>query len=172
MKCVPLSRASAITCSAGSPVRNASSPCAIASTKLDAAAPETMPTLWTVSGPASQANGSCPNARAHRLRSSSNAMPSSERPTKPIARPRCSPKRLGAIEPQRLADQRVVADLGMRVEREVVAGQADVALEQEPQPLPHRGRDRARVEVPEQPVMGHHQLGAEFRRALEQLEMG
>ena len=55
-------RASAMTCSAGSPVRNASSPFAIASPKLDAAAPETMPTLCTVSGPVSQTNGSWPKA--------------------------------------------------------------------------------------------------------------
>ena len=87
MKCVPLSRASAITCSAGSPVRNASSPRATASPNIEAAAPETMPTLCTSSGPLSQANGSCPNASEQRRRSSAKGTPSSERPTKPMLRP-------------------------------------------------------------------------------------
>jgi hypothetical protein len=81
-------------------------------------------------------------------------------------------ERLTTLEPECLADQRVVADLRMRVEREVVGGQGDVAVEQEPQPLPHGGRQRARVEVPEQAVVRDHQLRAQPGRMFEQLAMG
>ena len=79
---------------------------------------------------------------------------------------------LGGVEPQCAADQRVVAHLRVGVERQVVAGQGHVRVEQRPQPALHRRPDRAGVKVPEQPVVTQDQLRALGRRALEQLELG
>ena len=71
---------------------------------------------------------------------------------------------LAALEPERRAYQRVVADLGVGIERQVVPGQRDVGVEQDPQSLPHGRRDRAGMEVPQQTVMGYHQLRALISR--------
>ena len=76
-----------MVCSAGSPVRKASSPAAAASPSEDAAAPEITPTLCTTSGPYSHTNGSAPKARAQRSRSSVNATPPASGPTNPRAVP-------------------------------------------------------------------------------------
>ena len=78
---------------------------------------------------------------------------------------------LAALEPERRAYQRVVADLGVGIERQVVPGQRDVGVEQDPQSLPHGGRDRAGMEVPQQTVMGYHQLRALIGRPGEQLAL-
>jgi hypothetical protein len=59
----------------------------------------------------------------------------------------------------------------VRVERQVIARERDVGVEQDPQPLLHRWGDRARVEVPEQAVVTEHQLGSGRRRLREQLAL-
>jgi hypothetical protein len=82
------------------------------------------------------------------------------------------PEGLAALELERLADQRVVAHLGMRVERQVITGERHVVVEQDAQPLLHRRRDRARVKVPEQPVVGDHELRAGLGGALEEIAVG
>ena len=53
-------------------------------------------------------------------------------------------ERLGPLEPERRADQGVVAHLGVRVERQVVAGERDVGVEQRLAAAPSSpGRSRA-----------------------------
>ena len=146
MKWTPLSRASAITCSAGSPVRNASRPSAIASPKLDAAAArDDRRRCARARGPAVPHERLLPErARRSGARSSANGTPSAERPTKPIGAAAVLAERLGPLEPERRADQRVVADLGVGVERQVVAGERDVGVEQHAQAAPSsRARSRA-----------------------------
>ena len=101
MKCVRLSRASAITCSAGSPVRNASRPSAIASPKLDAAPPDTMPTLWTGSGPGVPGERLLPKA----LRAAARAARRTDRPPPSARRSR----RAAAVVAERLARARARA---------------------------------------------------------------
>src|SRR3954452_8664701 len=59
----------------------------------------------------------------------------------------------------------------MRVERQVVAGERDVGVEQDPQALLHRRPDRARVEIPEQAVVAEHELRAVRGGTLEQLAL-
>jgi hypothetical protein len=81
-------------------------------------------------------------------------------------------ERLGALEPERRADQGVVAHLRVRVERQVVGGQRDVPVKQRAQALLHRGRHRPGVEVPEQAVVRQDELGAQLGCSLEQLEIG
>jgi hypothetical protein len=80
-------------------------------------------------------------------------------------------ERLSRLEPELGADQRVVSDLRMGVEREVVAGKRDVRVEQRLQALLHRLAHHARMEVPEQAVMAEHELGAIRRGPLEQLPL-
>ena len=144
MKCVPLSRASAITCSAGSPVRKASRPSAIASPKLDAAA------AGDDARRCGRPPGRCPRRtapgrrrRAQRLaqlrerNALGRASHEADRAAAVLA------ERLRPLEPERLADQRVVPHLGMGVERQVVAGQRDVVVEEHAQA---RASSRARCE--------------------------
>src|SRR5215211_2426313 len=87
----------------------------------------------------------------------------------PDAPPAALAESLSALEPERRADQSVVAHLGVGVERQVVGRERDVVVEQDAQALPHRERQLARVEVPEEPVVGDHELRPERGRALEQL---
>ena len=78
-------------------------------------------------------------------------------------------ERLVALAAQSLGEQRVVAELRMAVERQVVAGQRNVVLEQRSQPLGEHRRQARRVEVPEQPVVHEHELRLLGHRALDQL---
>src|SRR5262245_28176532 len=80
-------------------------------------------------------------------------------------------ERLGPLEPERGADQRVVPDLRMCVERQVIAGQRDVVVEQDAEAPLHGRGGGARVEVPEQAVGGAAALRAGNRRPLEQPEV-
>jgi hypothetical protein len=81
-------------------------------------------------------------------------------------------ERLRGARPERLCEQRGVAQLEIAVEREVVAGQRHVVIEQQLQPPAHGGVDPARRAVPEDPVVGEDEPGAQLGRALEQLGMG
>jgi hypothetical protein len=69
---------------------------------------------------------------------------------------------------KRVGQQRVVADLGMGVERQVVGGERDVVAEQRAEPLGEPRREPDRREVPEQPVVDEHELCLLRDRALEQ----
>src|SRR5206468_11995963 len=54
------------------------------------------------------------------------------------------------LEPESLAEQRVVADLTVGVERKVVRGDREPALEGDPQAVGHLVGERTRLGVPEQ----------------------
>jgi hypothetical protein len=171
MNVMARSRASAIAGSDGSPVTNASRPRSAASTSEDAAPPEMTPTVRTGSGPNSNASGSRSNAlpaaldqlraRERRRRAADEA----DRPTRVVA------EGLGALEPERLADQRVVAYLGVRVQGEVIRGERHVRREQDLEPLAALGVDHERLLAPEHAVVAEHHLGALRGRAAEQLEV-
>jgi hypothetical protein len=72
---------------------------------------------------------------------------------------------------ERVREQRVVADLRVRVERQVVGGERDVVAEQRPQPLGQPRRQSDGREVPEQAVVHEHQLAALLDGALDQLAL-
>ncbi len=73
---------------------------------------------------------------------------------------------LGA-EPSR--EQRVVAELSMGVERQVVGGERDVGVEQDLQPSPQRHVDRLGTRAPEEAVVHEQQISILGCRQLEQL---
>ena len=67
-----------------------------------------------------------------------------------------------------MREERVVAHLRVRVERQVVADEVDVVLEQRPQALGQQRRQPGRVELPEQAVVDQDELRAQLDRALVQ----
>jgi hypothetical protein len=77
---------------------------------------------------------------------------------------------LGGLDAQLAREQRVVADLRVCVEREVVRGEGDPRVEEHLQPPAHRVVDHPRIAVPEEAVVDQEQLGARSGRALEELE--
>ena len=78
-------------------------------------------------------------------------------------------KRVELLRAERAGEQRVVADFGVGIEREVVGGKADVGVEQDLQATLERGVDRLGARAPEQPVMHDQQLGALGGGHFEQL---
>ena len=97
--------------------------------------PTPRPTLCTVSGPTPRrrAPGRTPRAqRSAQLVEAARPRPIARR--QPIARPLASANEPAGSKPERLADQRVVAELGVGVERQVVRGQRHVRAEQRLQP--------------------------------------
>jgi hypothetical protein len=60
----------------------------------------------------------------------------------------------------------------MGVEGQVVGGQGHVRAEQRLQPCLHGRRERTRMELPEQSMVGQQQAGSGLGGALEQLQMG
>ena len=87
--------------------------------------------------------------------------------------PLCSANGSRRPRAQRAGQQRVVADLGMGVERQVVGGQAHVGVEEQPAGARLAARSSgARRAGPEQPVVHEHEVGALLARALEQLGAG
>ena len=93
-------------------------------------------------------------------------------PARPIACPRTVPNGSWRSQPSRPGEDRVVAHLGVRVQREVVAGQRDVVLEQGPQALGEDRREAGRQEVPEQSVVDEHELRPLCHGALDQRALG
>ena len=87
-----------------------------------------------------------------------------------MARPRCSSKGGLVDEPEARRDQRVVSEHRVRVERQVVGGQAHVRGQQRAQPIAPRADDARVVPAPEHPVVGDDQLRAGLDRALEQFK--
>src|SRR3954453_11483460 len=139
---IPRSRASAIAGSDGSPGTNASRPRSAASVSDEAAPPEITPTLRTGSGPNSNARGSRSKARRQRSISSARGSGSGARPTNPTGRPARSPNGPApSAGPEPVADQRVVADLGRGVERQVIRDERHVGGEQRLEPLAPLGVD-------------------------------
>ena len=88
---------------------------------------------------------------------------------KPIGSPSVQRERLEPLRAERAAEQRVVADLGVRIQRQVVGGKADVGVEQDLQAALERGVDRPGTGTPEEPVVDDQQLGALGGGQLEQL---
>ena len=75
------------------------------------------------------------------------------------------------VDSELAGEQRVVADLRVGVEREVVGGERDVGVEERLQPAAQpRGRRRSGSLPQKQAVVDEHELGAGPRRALEELE--
>ena len=164
------SAASAVMCSRGSPVRNASRPAATASLSVSAAEPETMPIEPIRSGPAPSSSGCAAGHRVHARVQLGRGQRLGERPAAADERALVGAERLDLHAPELAREDRVVADLRMRVERQVVAGEVDVVLEQRPQAGGEQRRQPGRVEVPEQAVVDEHELGAQLDRPLVQLE--
>jgi hypothetical protein len=79
---------------------------------------------------------------------------------------------LGASEAEGRAYERVVADLGVGVERQVVGNEREVGAEQRREARLLGGSDRSRSLVPEDAVMAQDHLGVEGGRPLEQVEVG
>ena len=72
------------------------------------------------------------------------------------------------LDAERLRKQRVVADLRMGVEREVIRGQRDVGFEERFQAPAHRPVDSARVAVPDEPMVDDQKLCVLLDGPLEQ----
>lgn len=66
------------------------------------------------------------------------------------------------------AELRVVAELGMRVERQVVGEEVDVAVQQQRQPLLHPAGDAAVLTAPEQAVVDEDGIGLGADGGLDQ----
>ena len=76
------------------------------------------------------------------------------------------------LRAERVGEQRVVADLEVGVQREVVGGKADVGLEQDLQATLERAVDWSRTAAPEEPVVDDQQLGPLGGGEFEQLGVG
>ena len=63
------------------------------------------------------------------------------------------------LQAQLQAELRVVAELGVRIERQVVGEQVDVVRQQQRQPLLHPARDTAILATPEQAVVDKNGVG-------------
>ena len=124
---------------------SASSPSRPASCSAKAPPPVTIPTRWIRSGPASKTSGSRPvslgQARAQLGDRDRLGAPADRADGRPFASP--NGRRVG-LEAEPLAQQGVVADLGVGVERQVVGGEGGVGAEQRPQPGGHRRRSGPR----------------------------
>ena len=70
---------------------------------------------------------------------------------------------------QRVREERVVAELRMRVEREVVRRQAEVPREKRLEPAALAAVDPDRLVAPEHAVMDEHELRARRGGSLEEL---
>ena len=150
----------------------ASRPSAAASCTEELPAPETQPRVRTWSGPAPCNRGLRLTRPSTRANSSAIGTGSELRPMKPISSPFASPILPFRLESQFLAEQRVVAELGVGVERQVVAGERGVGVEQNatPRPSPASG---ARGWNSERPCRGRARAGrAGGDRRLERLAAG
>ncbi len=78
-------------------------------------------------------------------------------------------ERLERLRSEGARQQRVVAELGVRIQREVVGGEGDVRVEEELQAALQRYVDRPRPRAPEEPVVHDQELRPGARRQLEQL---
>lgn len=76
-----------------------------------------------------------------------------------------------ALGAQAVGQQRVVAELGVRVEGEVVGGQREIVAEERLEAGGETRVDPARGEVPEDPVVDEDELRPGLRRPLEELEL-
>ena len=141
------SSASAITCSRGSPVRKASKPAPTASGSEvgGRAGDDADPADRARARRRTRSRLAAGQPRATRATSSSAATPSpanvAAAPDRPALK---SPNGSWRSQPEPLGEQRVVAELRVGVERQVVGGERDVVLEQRPQPLrEHRASGRS-----------------------------
>ena len=81
-------------------------------------------------------------------------------------------ERLLDVHPERVGEQGVVADLGVRVERQVVRSQVQVGSEERLEAATLAPVDPDRLVPPEHAVVHDHELSAGRRRPLEELERG
>ena len=77
-----------------------------------------------------------------------------------------------SLDAEQRGQLRVVAELGMRVEREVVGDEAQVGAEERLEPAAQSPVDDERLVAPEETVVDEHELRAGLGRPLEQLERG
>ena len=144
----------------------------MASSRWSAPAPEAMPIVRTGSGPSVKASGSRPVASWTRATSSAGAMPgSAKRARTPMVARLWAREGLdlpGADGPR---EQRVVADLEVAVEGQVVGGEREVGVEEQLQAALGGAVERARRPGPEEPVVDEHEVGALLARASEQLDI-
>ena len=132
----------------------------MASSRWSAPAPETMPIVRTGSGPSVKASGSRPVAACTRSTSSAGAMPApGKRARTPTVARLCAAKGSMLARAERRGEQRVVADLEMAVERQVVGGQREVGVEEQLQAALGGAVERARRPGPEQAVVDEHEVG-------------
>ena len=79
-----------------------------------------------------------------------------------------SAKRLRVGAAERLGQQRVVAVLGVGVQRQVVGGERDVVGEERLQPAVQDRRDLLRIAAPEEAVVDQDEVGAGGHRGIQQ----
>ena len=93
-----------------------------------------------------------------------------------VEEPPAEPEAVGeaalALDLELVAEERVVPDLRVCVEGEVVGDEAQVGVEEGAQPLPQHRPDPPGILVPEEPVMHQHHLRIAARGALEELARG
>jgi hypothetical protein len=82
------------------------------------------------------------------------------------------PEVADALDAERGCELRVVAELRMGVQREVVRDEGEVGGEERLQPAALAAVDPERLVAPEQAVVDEHELRARGGRTLEQLERG
>src|SRR5271165_1849184 len=78
-------------------------------------------------------------------------------------------ERLEVLAAERAGEQRIVAELRVGVEREVIGRQGDARVEQDLKAASERLVDRSYAGAPEEPVMDEKQPRPLGRRELEQL---
>ena len=76
----------------------------------------------------------------------------------------------GLLDAETCGELRVVAELGMRVEWQMVGKQVEAALERERDAAPARTGDAQVLVAPEPAVMHQHRIGVRLRRRFEQRE--
>ncbi len=121
----------------------------------------------TSGGPASNTSGSRPVAAATRANSSGGRHRLGERRAAPDPG-----ERHVLARAERAGEQRVVADLGVGVQRQVVRGEGEVVLEQRAQPLRQPRGEPDGLEAPEQAVMDQDELRLLRDGPLEQRALG
>ena len=109
----------------------------------------------TGSGPSAKTSGSGPMRSRTRARNVSSGSGAGEAPADADLGERAL-----HLDAELPGEERVVADLRVRVEGEVVAGQRQVGVEERLEPAAHAAVDRPRLVVPEQAVVDDDQLRA------------
>jgi hypothetical protein len=144
----------------------------MAASKYDCAPPVHQAMRRMATAPGTQVTGrpsTASRARGPGLRRLAKAPPSLRSPRKPRS---CSPKRPVGLGAEPLAQLRVVAQLRVRIERQVVGEQVDVVRQQQGQALLHPAGDAPVLAAPEQAVVHEDGVGAGGDGRLDQRAAG